>query len=113
MAELENLGVITKAHPSGMRETDKGFKVFDGNVGDTVMQEQGKKAYIVKADEAKKQTVVQKTELEVLREEAIALGIDGGDKMGNSNGCTTKRRVGTRAWRPSSGRYASWPREFD
>ena len=77
MADDKNLGVITTKHPSGMRETDKGFKVFDGEIGDTVMM--GKKSYIVKAGGAK--TDKAPSELDILRTEAIALGIEGADKM--------------------------------
>ena len=77
MADDKNLGVITTKHSSGMRETDKGFKVFDGEIGDTVMM--GKKTYIVKAGAAK--TDKAPSELDMLRTEAIALGIDGAEKM--------------------------------
>ena len=81
MSEPKNLGVIKTVHPSGMRETDKGHKVFEGSVGDTVLMEPGKKAYIVKAGEVKKETAPQKTELDNLREEATALGVEGAEKM--------------------------------
>lgn len=76
----KNLGVIKIVHPSGMRETDKGVKVFEGAVGDVVMQEPGKKAYIVKAENIKV-APTQRTELEVLRDEGLALGIEGVEKM--------------------------------
>ena len=52
MAEHKNLGVIKIKHPSGMRETDKGFKVFSGEIGDTVMM--GEKAYVVPKSEEQK-----------------------------------------------------------
>lgn len=81
MAEAKNLGVIKVVHPSGMRETDKGYKVYQGELGDTVMMEPGQKAHIVKNGEAKAATPPQKTELDALREEGMALGIEGADKM--------------------------------
>lgn len=77
----KNLGVIKIVHPSGMRETDKGVKVFEGAVGDVVMQEPGKKAYIVKAENIKVAQPTQRTELEVLRDEGLALGIESVEKM--------------------------------
>lgn len=42
----ENLGVFIIKHPSGMLETDKGEKSFQGNLGDTFMRGVDGKTYI-------------------------------------------------------------------
>lgn len=47
MAKKEqNLGVFVIKHPSGMLETDKGEKSFQGNLGDTLIRGIDGKCYI-------------------------------------------------------------------
>jgi hypothetical protein len=42
----ENLGTFIKKHPSGMLETDKGEKSFQGNIGEVFMRGVDGKTYI-------------------------------------------------------------------
>ena len=81
MSKPENLGVIKIVHPSGMRETDKGYKVYQGELGDTVMMESGKKAYIVKpelgASAPKKGAGNKKAEAEQPQQAAPTLELGG------------------------------------
>lgn len=77
----KNLGKIVTIHGSGIRETDKGEKSTIGEIGDTLMMGANKKSYIVPKGEIKPNTEKEKTPLQLLREEAAALGIEGADRM--------------------------------
>jgi hypothetical protein len=52
----ENLGTFIKKHPSGMLETDKGEKSFQGNIGEVFMRGVDGKTYI-KSKTSKNETV--------------------------------------------------------
>lgn len=72
MAQKEqNLGVFVIKHPSGMLETDKGERSFQGNIGDTFRRGVDGKTYIVaKGAKAPKEESVQIAAAEVLTQEA-------------------------------------------
>lgn len=71
-----DLGVIVKRHPSGMYETDKGEKSFQGNLGDRLIK-RGRDVVIVPKGEKKKQPknndadIVEMADPEVLTEEGV------------------------------------------
>lgn len=75
MAKEENLGVFTKKHPSGMLETDKGYKSFSGNIGDTLIRVGRTTSIIPKGEKAKKakakdnDEIIDMADAEVLSEE--------------------------------------------
>lgn len=67
----QSLGVFIVKHPSGMLETDKGEKSFQGNIGDTFRRGVDGKTYIVaKGAKAIQEETVQIADPEVLTQDA-------------------------------------------
>ena len=56
----ENLGTFIKKHPSGMLETNKGEKSFQGNIGDVFMRGEDGKTFIVAKESVGKETKAEK-----------------------------------------------------
>lgn len=68
-----DLGVIVKRHPSGMYETDKGEKSFQGSLGDRLVKRGRDVVIVPKGEKLKKgkesEEVVEMADPEVLTEE--------------------------------------------